>query len=120
MEAALRRRLEGVTGIVIDQSQQTADVEFAQGDRVFSPGDFRAAIGEAKVTVLGMRIDACGTIEQSDNERWLRAGKNRFRFAEDAKGADGETLCVSGRLNDRQGPDRMEITEITEISLNDQ
>jgi hypothetical protein len=115
MEAALRRRLDGVNEIVIDQAQQTADVSFARGDRVFSPAAFRGAVREAGVTVLGLRIDACGTIEQQASERWLRAGKTRFLVAEGETVPVGKGLCVSARLNDGGGEERLAITEVQRI-----
>jgi hypothetical protein len=60
MEVALRRRLEGVASISISQERQTAEVAFARGPHIFSPEEFRAAVGEADVEVLSFEIEACG------------------------------------------------------------
>ncbi len=111
MEVALRRRLEGVVDIAISQSRQTTEVEFTQGPHAFSPRAFRDALGEAGVEVLRFEIEACGVIEQKDNQRWLAAGKNRFLLVEEgtASGPVGKAVCVSGRLNDHSAPHRLEI-----------
>jgi hypothetical protein len=115
MEMALRRRLEGVNAIAISQSQQTAEVGFAKGDHLFSPSEFRGAVKEAGVVVLALRIEACGVIEQNGSERWLTAGKNRFVLAAGETGQVGKGVCVSARLDDRAGPDRLEIAEVQPI-----
>ena len=63
MEVALRRRLEGVARIAISQQHQTAEVAFAPGPYVFSPEEFRAAVGEAEVEVISFEIEACGHVK---------------------------------------------------------
>lgn len=112
MEVALRRRLEGVAAISISQSRQTTEVEFAQGHHAFSPGAFRDAVEEAGVEVLSFQIEACGVIEQKEHQRWLAAGKNRFLLVEGGTAPVGGAVCLSGRLNDRSGPHRLEITDL--------
>lgn len=110
MEVALRRRLEGVADISISQSRQTAVVEFADGRHAFSPSVFRDAINEAGVgvEVLNLQIDACGEIERKGSQHWLIAGENRFSLDESATPPVGQPVCVSGRLNDRSDPYRLE------------
>jgi hypothetical protein len=114
MEVALRRRLEGVANIAISQRRQTTEVEFTPGPHAFSPSAFRAALGEAGVNVLSFHIDACGVIEQTDRQRWLAAGKNRFLLVEGgtSPGPVGQAVCVSGRLNDDLVPHRLEIIDL--------
>ncbi|MPY90022.1 MAG: hypothetical protein GEU99_19125 [Luteitalea sp.] len=109
---ALRRRLEGVADISISLSEQTVEVKFTEGHTAFSPKVFRNAAQEAAVEVLTLQIDACGVIEQKASERWLAAGENRFLLVEGRAVPDGEAVCVSGRLDDRSGPSRLEITAV--------
>lgn len=112
IEVALHRRLEGVAKVSISQSHQTAAVEFADGRRRFLPGVFRAAVDEAGVEILAFQIDACGVIEQKENQRWLIAGENRLLLEEGGPAPIEEPVCVSGRLNDRSEPYRLAITAI--------
>jgi hypothetical protein len=126
MEVALRRRLEGVASISISQQRQTAEVTFARGPHIFSPEEFRAAVGEADVEVLSFEIEACGRVEPGavpgalgaqgaagapgtagapgapGAARWFVAGPNRFLL----KGvfpSGADTVCISGALDDGQG-----------------
>lgn len=109
---ALRRRLEGVATVSISLSGQTAGVEFEDGRRHFSPGVFRAAVDEAGVEVLSFQVEACGVIEQTNSQRWLIAGENRFLLADGRTMRADELVCVSGRLNDRTEPPQLAITEV--------
>jgi hypothetical protein len=121
MEVALRRRLEGVATIAISQAHQTAEVTFAPGRRVFSPEEFRAAVGEAEVEVVEFEIEACGNVISGASsassassasgasgagaaqpERWFVAGANRFVLTGELHGDD--TACVSATLDDRREP----------------
>lgn len=115
MEWGLRRRLEGVATISISQSRQTAVVEFAEGPQRFSPRVFRDVLDESGVEVVAFQIDACGTIEQRQNQRWLVAGDNRFLLEEDGTVPVGQPLCVSARLDDRADPHRLKVTAIQSV-----
>ena len=111
MEVALRRRLEGVSDIAISQREQTAEVRF-EGDHAFSPSEFRKAVGEAGVVVLRFNLDACGSVDEDGQQRWLVAGKNRWLLTGERTVAAGQPLCVSGRLDDRAEPSTLEVVEI--------
>jgi hypothetical protein len=111
MEVALRRRLEGVAGIAISQREQTAEVRFEAGGHHFSPEAFRKAVAEAGVVVVSFEMDACGSIEQERDQRWLVAGKNRFLLSGAVPAARDQLTCVSGRLDDRTEPARLEVTD---------
>jgi hypothetical protein len=108
MEVALRRRLAGVAGISISQSQQTTVVTFARGRHAFSPLDFRRALSEADVEVLRMEIDLCGAFERKTGERWITIAGMHVVLRGHAP-ADGIT-CVTGQLNDRVEPHVLEVT----------
>lgn len=112
MEVALRRRLDGVADISISQREQTAEVTFAEGDRAFSPEAFRKAVGEAGVVVLRFHVDACGSVQQDGQQRWLVAGKNRWLLRGDATIPVGSPLCVSGRLDDRAKPPAFDVVDV--------
>lgn len=115
MEWGLRRRLDGVATISISQSRQTAAVEFADGGQRFSPRVFRDVLDETGVEVVAFQVDACGAIEQTQNQRWLVAGDNRFLLEEDGTAPVGQPLCVSGRLDDRAEPYRLNVTAIQPV-----
>jgi hypothetical protein len=102
MEVALRRRLEGVAHISISQARQTADVTFAAAPHTFSAVAFREAVGEAEVEVLRFELEACGIVALREGQRWLSAGTDRFLLA-DVEWADGQSVCVSGRLAGESG-----------------
>ena len=109
---ALRARLEGVANVSISQSQQTASVEFADEAREFSPRVLRDAITGAGMEVLGLRLDACGVVEQQDAQRWLVAGGNRLLLEKGESAPVGPIVCVSGTLDDRSDPHRLQVTSI--------
>jgi hypothetical protein len=104
---ALRQRLEGVVTISISQSQQTIIVEFAQGGGLFSPAVFRDAVDDAGIQVLAIQIDACGVVEETQRQRWLVAGANRFALDDDGGAPVGQPVCVLGQLNDDSTPYRL-------------
>lgn len=112
MEIALRRRLEGVADISISQREQTNEVRFGGGDHTFSPEAFRKAVGEAGVVVLSFQVDACGSIEQEREQRWLVAGKNRFLLTGGGAPPPNPMLCVSGQLDDRARPPSLDVTDV--------
>jgi hypothetical protein len=112
MEVALRRRLEGVAAVSISQREQTAEVRFAEGDYTFSPEAFRKAVAEAGVVVLSFQIDACGSIEQGQEQRWLVTDKNRFLLTARSTLPPDQPVCVSGRLDDRAPPLRLDVTDV--------
>src|SRR5687767_11003171 len=116
MEVALRRRLDGVADVSISQQDQTAEVTFGETDTAFSPEEFRTAVGEAGVVVVRFQIDACGSVERQGEERWLVAGKNRWRVkgnaVQEATVPLGQPLCMSGSLDDRARPPTLEIAAV--------
>jgi|KBSSwiStaDraftv2_1062776.scaffolds.fasta_scaffold723012_1 hypothetical protein len=112
MEVALRRRLEGVAEVSISQREQTAEVTFAKGDYAFSSDAFRKAVAEAGVVVLSFQIDACGSIEQEQEQRWLVTDRNRFLLTAGDTLPSDQPICVSGRLDDRAPPLRLHITDV--------
>jgi hypothetical protein len=112
MEVALRRRLEGVAQVSISQREQTAEVRFAKGDYTFSPDAFRKAVAEAGVTVLSFQIDACGSIEQERDQRWLVTDRNRFLLTTSGALPPDQPICVTGRLDDRAPTLRLDVTDV--------
>jgi hypothetical protein len=111
MEVALRRRLDGVADIAISQREQSAEVRF-EGDHAFSPEAFRKAVGEAGVVVLSFQVDACGQVERDQKGQWLVAGRNRWLLGAGRDAPPGQLLCVSGHLDDRARPPRLDVTAL--------
>lgn len=107
MDMALRRRLAGVADIRISQEQQTAEVTFRAGASAFSPDEFRAAVKEAEVDVVGFDIEACGRFETDGASHWFVAGSNRFVIGESPSNPTGAS-CLSAGLDDRVEPGRLE------------
>jgi hypothetical protein len=106
MELALRRRLEGVATVFISQREQTAAVVFAAGQHLFSPGEFRAAVGEADVEVISFEIEACGRVEEDGTTQWFVAGPNRFILVEGSSGL--RTACIAAALQDGRKPPELD------------
>jgi hypothetical protein len=112
MEVALRSRLDGVSNVAISQSEQKTTVEFAAGAGAFSPHTFREAVKQSDVEVLSMRVDACGVVEDHGGQRWLAAGSNRLLLEKAEAAPVGPIVCVSGTLDDRSEPYRLEVASI--------
>jgi hypothetical protein len=107
MDLALRRRLAGVADVRISQEQQTAEVVFTAGAHAFSPDEFRAAVKEADVDVVGFEIEACGRFESDGASHWFVAGSNRVAIGESSPTLAGAS-CLSAGLDDRVEPGRLE------------
>jgi hypothetical protein len=114
---ALRQRLEGVVSISISQSQQMVVAELAPGV-VFSPAVFRDAVGEAGIEVVAIQIDACGSVEDTQGQRWFLAGANRFALDDGGGVPVGQPVCVLGRLNGDSTPYRLTPTAIQAVAQN--
>lgn len=110
MDMALRRRLAGVVDIRISQEQQTAEVVLG-GPSIFSPSEFRAAVGEADVKVVRLEIEACGHFEEGPDGLWFVAGANRFAVLADAP-AETVDRCLAARLDDSVEPGRLEALRL--------
>ena len=109
MEVALRRRLEGVAGVTISQSQQTAAVTFLSGTRAFSSAAFRAAVAEAEVTVVGLEVDVCGVLDQGNA---LRASTDFATTLVRIRGdrvPEAGVVCVTGRLKEDTAPYELDL-----------
>jgi hypothetical protein len=112
MEVALRSRLDGVSNVAISQTDQMATVEFTPGAGPFAPETMREAIKESNVEVLALKVDACGVVEEQGNQRWLAAGANRLLLENAEAAPAGPIVCVSGTLDDRSEPYRLEVASI--------
>ena len=91
-------------------------VEFADGRQRLSPDVFRDVVDDAGVEVLAFQIEACGAIEQIQNQQWLVAGENRFLLEGGGTAPAGPRLCLSGRLDDRADPDVLTVTAIEPVT----
>jgi hypothetical protein len=111
MEIALRQRLEGVAAVTISESAQTTEVIFAPGDYPFSVDVFKAALRQAEVEVVTLEVDACGTVEQRGDKRWLQAGLTQFALAAGSGPGPGGA-CVAGRLQEEAGQVQLLVTRV--------
>jgi len=93
----------GQAAVEVDDDKDTASVQFA-ADEEFSPASFRAAVERVKMRVVTVRVQACGTVEQSNGSRWLTSGANRFAVTSDQELPVGKPLCVDGTLDTRAEP----------------
>ncbi len=109
MEVALRRRLAGVAGVSISQSEQTAAVTFAEGTRHFAAAEFQRAVAEADVEVIALEATVCGVVKDGNE---LRARNDRQQVLVRLRGGDvavGTSICATGRLDDRAEPYELQV-----------
>ena len=82
LRASLKRQY-GKSAIDVDDDKDTATIRFAEKEH-FSATDFRAAVERVRMRVVTVRMQACGTVETSDGNKWLTAGGSRFLVRSDA------------------------------------
>src|SRR6476469_1681247 len=63
--------------IEVDDEKDLAIVRFDEKQQ-FSEAVFRQAATDVRMRVVAFRIQACGRVEASGNERWLKAGSDPF------------------------------------------
>jgi hypothetical protein len=102
LEASLRRQYK-TSAIAVDDDTDTATVRFA-GHEEFSAREFRAAVERVRMRVVTIHVQACGTVEASNGDRWLRAGGNRFPVRGDRALPPNEAVCADGTLDTRFEP----------------
>jgi hypothetical protein len=78
--------------------------------QAFSEAAFRQAATDVRMRVVGFRIQACGRIEASGNERWLKAGSNRFLVHSEREMPVDKPLCLDGRIDSNQEPPQLEVS----------
>ena len=104
----MRRRLAGVADISISQQAQTAAVTFVPGTLVFSAEAFRSAVAEAEVEVLTLDVRVCGVVD--DNNALRTAAHDRQPLVQlHGDVPVGDSLCVTGQLDDRPEPDTLDV-----------
>ena len=108
MEVALRRRLAGVAEVSISQYEQRARVTFVPCTHVFSTAAFRSAVAEADVEVITIDARVCGVVDQ---EGALRVAMSDHEPLVQLRGdvRPGTSICVTGRVDDRAEPYRLEV-----------
>jgi hypothetical protein len=95
--------------IEVDDEKDTATVRFDE-KQAFSEAAFRQAATDVRMRVVGFRIQACGRIEASGNERWLEAGSNRFLVHSEREMPVDKPLCLDGRIDSNQEPPQLEVS----------
>ena len=102
LTASLKQQY-GKSAIEVDDDKDTATIHFAENDN-FSAAEFRAAVARARMRVVTLRIQACGTVETAGSDKWLTAGGTRFLLQSDRELPANEPICVDGMLDNRNTP----------------
>ena len=109
LTASLTREYPKST-IEVDDDKDTATIRFAKDD-AFSVPEFRAAVERVlRMSVVTLRVQACGTVEASKGNQWLTAGSNRFLVRGDRELPLNEPLCVDGTLDSRSDPPTFQVS----------
>ena len=102
LEAALRQRLNAVD-ISVGSEGRTVDLEFPPSSP-FASGSFRDAVKAGGAEVQGIEIDACGTIDTTDGQSWIKSGSTRLLLEGAGPFVAGTEVCVTGELRDLVRP----------------
>lgn len=97
LKASLKQQYDK-SAIEVDDDKDTATIKFAENEN-FSAPEFRAAVERVRMRVVTVRVQACGTVETSNGQRWLTAGTNRFVVRSDRDLPLNQPLCVDGTLD---------------------
>jgi hypothetical protein len=109
LKASLRRQYEK-SAIEVDENRNTATVHFAENESFAAP-EFRAAVERVlRMRVVALRVQACGTVEASNGDKWLTAGRNRFLVRTDQELPLNAPLCADGTLDNRSDPATFQIS----------
>jgi hypothetical protein len=109
LTASLRREYPK-SAVQVDDDKDTAAIRFAKDDN-FSVPEFRAAVARVlRMRVVTLRVQACGTVEASNGDKWLTAGSNRFLVRGDRDLPLNAPLCVDGTLDSRSDPPAFEVS----------
>jgi hypothetical protein len=105
LEAALRQRLSAVD-VSVSLERQTVDLEFPPSSP-FASVSFREAANEGGAEVERIEIEACGTIDTSDGQSWIKSGSSRLLLDGSGPFVTGAEVCVTGELQDQARPPRL-------------
>ena len=108
LEAALAKRLDPAT-ITVAPQRDRVEVEFERSPSPFSSASFREIVAEAGGEVLSVHIDACGTIETTQQGSWMTSGSTRLLLDGPGPWTPGTEVCVRGDLRDDSNPARLVI-----------
>jgi hypothetical protein len=111
LEAALAERLDPATVTVAPQRDRV-EVAFERSATPFSWASFRRVVAESGGEVLSVQIEACGTIETTQQGSWLMSGSTRLLLEGPGSWTPGTELCVTGDLRDDASPARLVIGKI--------
>jgi hypothetical protein len=106
LEAALAKRLDPAT-ITVAPQRERVEVEFERSATPFSSASFRRVVAEAGGEVLSVQIEACGTIETTQQGSWMTSGSTRLLLEGPGSWTAGTELCVTGELRDDSSPARL-------------
>jgi hypothetical protein len=108
LEAALAKHLDPAT-ITVAPQRDRVEVEFERSATPFSSASFRRVVAEAGGEVLSVQVEACGTIETTQQGSWLTSGSTRLLLEGPGAWTPGTEICVTGDLRDDSNPARLII-----------
>ena len=111
LEAALAQRLDPAT-ITVAPQRDRVEVEFERSPTPFSSASFRTIVAETGGEVLSVHIDACGTIETTQQGSWLTSGSTRLLLEGPGSWTHGTEVCVTGDLRDDSSPARLVVARV--------
>lgn len=108
LTASLRRQFDKAVAVDVDDRRDTATVRL-DPQQEFSAEGFRQAVERVRMRVMELRLDACGHLEATGNQRWLTAGSSRFLVQGDSQLPLNQPLCIKGRLDASHEPFTLEV-----------
>jgi hypothetical protein len=109
LTASLRRQYVK-SAIEVDDDKDTATIRFAENEN-FSAPEFRAAVERVlRMRVVTLRVQACGTVETAQGDKWLTAGSNRFLVRSERDLPLNKPLCVDGTLDSHSDPATFQVS----------
>jgi len=112
LEAALAKGLDPAT-ITVAPHGDRVEVAFERSATPFSSASFRRVVAEAGGEVLSVEIEACGSIETTQQGSWMMSGSTRLLLVGPGSWTPGTEICVTGDLRDDSNPARLVIRKIS-------
>jgi hypothetical protein len=97
------KRQYAKSAVDVNDDKDTASIQFAENEN-FSAPEFRAAVERVRMHVVKVRLQACGTVETSNGNKFLTAGSNRFLLRSDRDLPPNEPICADGTLDSESDP----------------
>ena len=110
LEAALAQRLDPAT-ITVAPEHDRVEVAFERSATPFSSASFRQVVARVGGEVLALQIEACGSIETTQQGAWMTSGSTRLLLEGTGPWTSVPEVCVTGDLRDDSNPARLIIRD---------